>query len=341
MSIEKKIVSQASFEKLVLQLKEEGKRIFAPVKKGTIIGFDEISSLQEMTNDYIVTKQSAKSVAFPKAEKLLSFQSTKEGVMMKDKDFNAIPEVVLIGARPCDAAGFNSLNAIFNWDTQDALYTTRFSRTTIIGISCSKSDAKCFCTSVNGNPGSTEGSDILLTLIDNGNYLAEIVTEKGTALASKYASLFEAAPEVDKEKYLANVPVAFDVDAVLKGIVSSFDNPLWVEQSLRCISCGACAFVCPTCACFDIQDITIGAEHSRKRSWDSCGFSLFTIHTSGHNPREVQSQRWRQRVMHKFAYMPDRQQIVGCVGCGRCSRACSVDMNLKEHLINLAEEIAK
>jgi len=116
---------------------------------------------------------------------------------------------------------------------------------------------------------------------------------------------------------------------------------LWVEQSLRCISCGACAFVCPTCACFDIQDITIGAEHSRKRSWDSCGFSLFTIHTSGHNPREVQSQRWRQRVMHKFAYMPDRQQIVGCVGCGRCSRACSVDMNLKEHLINLAEEIAK
>lgn len=341
MNIEKKLLKPESLAKLVLKLKEENRQIFAPVKKDSLIEFAEISSLKDMAEDYIVTVQSAKSVAFPKVETLFYIQTTKEGVSLKDKDINAIPEIVLLGARPCDAAGFFSLNAIFTWDYKDHIFITRLKRTTIIGISCNKCDAKCFCTSVDGNPGSTKGSDILLTLIDNGNFLAEIITEKGQAIVNKYADLFEAAPDIDKTKYLANVPVKFDLKTILNGISNTFDSQLWVEQSLRCIGCGACTYVCPTCACFDIQDIYNGHTGYRKRSWDSCGFSLFTLHTSGHNPREIQSQRWRQRVMHKFAYMPERQQVVGCVGCGRCSRGCPVDMNLKEHLINLAEEVTK
>jgi ferredoxin len=74
----------------------------------------------------------------------------------------------------------------------------------------------------------------------------------------------------------------------------------------------------------------------RLRCWDSCGLRQFTVHASGHNPRERQPQRWRQRVYHKFAYMPDRFGVPGCVGCGKCTRACPVDMGLKEHLAALA-----
>lgn len=341
MSIEKKLIKHASLEKLVNGLREEGKHVFAPVKKDGQASFEEISSLQEMTDDYIVTVQSAKSVAFPRVETVFDISVSKEGTLLTDKDFDAIPELVLLGARPCDAAGFDGLNAIFTWDYIDNIFVTRLKRTTIIGMSCSKCDSRCFCTSVKESPGGTKGSDILLTKIDKDSYLAEIISEKGKAIAEKYAALFEAAPTVEKEKHLAEVPVKFDVQTILDNISGSFESDVWLDHSLRCIGCGACAYVCPTCACFDIQDVGTAQNSHRKRSWDSCGFSLFTLHTSGHNPREVQSARWRQRVMHKFAYMPERQNVLGCVGCGRCSRACPVDMNLKEHLTNLAEEVKK
>ncbi|MFH0864902.1 MAG: 4Fe-4S dicluster domain-containing protein [Bacteroidota bacterium] len=335
--MEKKIISKASLEKLVSQLSAEGKIFYAPVKKDEVLNFERISSLKEMADDYILTVQSAKSIVFPKVEKLYDFETTKEGVTIKDVDIASIPEIVLLGARPCDAAAFGSLNAIFTWDYKDTVFVTRLKRTTVIGFSCHTFDEYCFCTSVGLSPGGTKGSDILLTKIDDNSYLAEIISEKGNEILTKHPGLFVPSPDVEKEKYIADVPERFNLKEVSENLKEFFESDIWLEQSLRCLGCGACAFVCPTCACFDIQDENSGKCGSRLRCWDSCGFSLFTLHTSGHNPREAQSQRWRQRVMHKFSYMPDRLDVTGCVGCGRCSRACPVDMNLLEYMIKLAE----
>jgi sulfhydrogenase subunit beta (sulfur reductase) len=154
--------------------------------------------------------------------------------------------------------------------------------------------------------------------------------EKGNGIVSLNPGLFE--PVTGEKVIITEVKKKFNHEQVTAKLASAFEHPFWVANSLRCIGCGACAYVCPTCACFDIQDETKGKNGKRYRSWDSCGFGLFTLHTSGHNPRQVQSQRWRQRIMHKFSYMPERNESLGCVGCGRCSCGCPVDMNIAEQL---------
>jgi sulfhydrogenase subunit beta (sulfur reductase) len=338
MSIDKHLVKKASLEKLFAVLKQQGKTIYAPLLRNGKASYGITDNFADITNDYIQTTQSAKTAVFPRTETLFNYTKDKEGTSIKDFDPQSVPEVIVWGVRPCDAAGFAPLSAIFNWDYKDNLFNTRMQKTTIIGFSCNKADEYCFCTSVGGNPGNETGNDILFTKLgDGGDYLAEIITDKGKAIVSMVPDLFEPAQNIEKEKYLANVPVKFNREELKGKLEAFFESEVWAEQSMRCLGCGACAYVCPTCACFDIQDEVHGKNGTRVRCWDSCGFSMFTMHTSGHNPREIQSQRWRQRLMHKFSYMPDRLSVYGCTGCARCSRACPVDMNILEHLIAMQE----
>jgi ferredoxin len=332
--MEKRFISLSSLNRWLTKLTNDGKHLYAPVKKGDRVDFGRVASTDEISFDHIQTTQSAKSVSFPRTEVLFSYEKEKGKVQLEDADLTVFPETVVFGLHPCDAAGFNPLSSIFNWDYKDDIYNARLQRTTVVTLACTKADEYCFCTSVNGGPGNTTGSDILLTPVKDG-YLAEILTEKGDALMKADEACFELDRGDVKEDYLVRLPEKFDIKAVQEKLSNAFESPIWKAQSQRCIGCGACAFVCPTCACFDIQEDAHGNKGKRLRCWDSCGFTLFTLHTSGHNPRETQAQRWRQRLLHKFSYMPDRLSVRGCTGCGRCSRACPVDMNIAEHLSSI------
>lgn len=324
-----------------------GRRVIAPVTEEGHTDFRPIHSPAEVAaDDQVQAIQSAKQAAFPKAETLFSYRKEGTAVSLDQPAPESYPQTVVWRARPCDAAGFTPLSAIFNWDYKDNLYNARLARTTLVAFSCQQADAYCFCTSVGGGPGEKKGCDILVTKLPSGKALVEVCTEKGEALAALAPGLFGEGNAVtddsplfaEKQSALAQLPARFSKEDIRRHLAEAFDSPVWREQSERCLGCGACAFVCPTCACFDIQEDPHGSHGRRIRCWDSCAFALFTQHTSGHNPRPSQATRWRQRILHKFSYMPERLDATGCTGCGRCSRACPVDMNLLEHLTSIAQK---
>ena len=315
-------------------LRKDGRRLLAPVDADGRVELNEVEVPPQVAKNYIQTILSAKEVVFPKVERLLSYTIAPGQVELKDAEPRQVP-TVLFGVRPCEAKAFAALDAVFNWDYRDTFFNARIASMALIGMSCTRADDACFCTSVGGGPGDTAGSDLLLTPIEGG-YIAEILTGKGKAIQNLAPELFQPGNGEDKTAAVAKVDQVFDQPAFTGKLPGLFETDVWVEQSLRCIGCGACAFVCPTCVCFDIQEEADPKKGERLRCWDSCGFHMFTRHASGHNPREVQSARWRQRVYHKFSYYPERYNMLGCVGCGKCTRACPVDMNLKEHLVEIA-----
>ncbi|MEI6048022.1 MAG: 4Fe-4S dicluster domain-containing protein [Bacteroidota bacterium] len=330
METTRKLIRKKSLEKL-FKLLSEGRKLYAPViAVDKQVEYKYNPSFTDVTFDHIRSTLSVKNIVFPKVENLFLFTNSKTESTITDIDLNKVPEVVLWGAHPCDTAAFDILRSIFCRDINDEFFTTRLEKLLVIGLSCHQSDEYCFCTSVGLAPDSSKGSDILLSKLQDGDYIADILTDKGNEVVLSSPELFE--PVTEEKAIITGVKQKFSHEQVTEKLATAFEHRFWVENSLRCIGCGACAYVCPTCACFDIQDETKGKNGKRYRSWDSCGFGLFTLHTSGHNPREVQSQRWRQRIMHKFSYMPECNQLLGCVGCGRCSSGCPVDMNISEQL---------
>jgi len=324
-----KYISQHNLNTLLDTLIAKGTRVVAPrMNAGTPL-YEPLTSASEMITDQL-PRRSAKEAFFPLCEDIMSYEKEGQQVTVTDIDPNRFPETVLVGVRPCDAAAIPVLDAVFSWDYKDEFFLERRRKTTIIGVACTVADDACFCTAVGLSPAETRGSDLFLTPLEGGGYACETYSEKGEALIAGNSDLF-AEPTNAKAVPLAEPGTEkLDLAKVKAWLDEHFEDPLWDGIATRCVGCGACAFICPACHCFDIVDEGTEKAGKRRKSWDACGFWKFTHHASGHNPRDLQPKRYRNRIMHKFKYYDDKFGQTLCTGCGRCVRVCPVGIDIAQ-----------
>lgn len=315
----------------------EGYEVFAPVMSDDVVLFDKIAWGSEARLDFGNSKRLPKEALFPPSEVMFIYEGAQAEAPPSKGDR------VLFGIRPCDARSFLLLDKIFDTpDYQDAYYVEKRERTYVVGIGCNRPLSTCFCTSVGGGPFNEEGMDVLLSDLGD-RYLVQVISERGRRLLEGNALLEEATESDLREgnriaaEARERVTSMVETEGLRDRLMGMYDDPFWDALHQKCLGCGVCTYLCPTCHCFDVLDEGGEQRGRRVRIWDTCQSALFTLHASGHNPRPSGRERMRQRIMHKFRYFVDNCGEIACVGCGRCIRNCPVNMDLREVLSGIME----
>lgn len=315
----------------------ESFRLFGPVKDKDYYNFKELAAGETPEMEIGNTRLSPKSLVFPQSEIMMNYSLDKnnedQGICKEaPKDYS--PRAVL-GIRPCDAKAMVLVHMNFdNVDYQDPYWLNLYNASTFVGLGCDTPCSTCFCTTAGCGPYHEEGLDLLLS--DQGDhYLAKVLTDKGQALADKSGWTADTDGQViDEAKTAAEGKIMATIETDRLQALDTLalhGADFWEDISFSCINCGTCTFVCPTCWCFDIQDEVYGKKGVRMRNWDSCMFPIFTVHTTGHNPRGTKLARLRQRFMHKLKYFVDKyDKGIMCVGCGRCVQQCPVNIDIRK-----------
>ncbi len=321
------------------------KKVIAPVSKGNDhYAFSEVKTADEISLNYIPTILPPKKYFMPQYETLIEYDIT-EGQNMK-----AVVEyegMVLFGIHTCDLAGIQALNIVFSDRPKDLNYLIRKNKITIIGFECNDlCDENSTCALMD-NDSPNGGYDLFFT--DLGDYFyVHINTQAGDDIVDNTKLFEKATADQDKKlmelrekkrKIFKNnfginyqeIPALFD---------KCVDSKIWDEIGEKCLSCGNCTNVCPTCYCFDTKDEpNLDLKTGRRiRVWDSCQNESFAKVAGGENFREERSDRKRHRFYRKFKYPVEKYSRFFCTGCGRCTRVCMAGISLIDTLNSIIKE---
>jgi ferredoxin len=320
---------------LAVQGSAGGRTLIAPTAVEDQVVYERVRSSAEIVLSFGKTDLSAKKHFFPSTHVLFTVE--REAGRLRIEDPPAEAERVLFGLRACDARALRVLDALLiEQEPVDSIYAERRDKTTLVGLACREMEDACFCTSLGLAPDEASDVDLLLTEVDGG-YGVRVVTEKGGCLLEGL-SLREVERDWPK-------PIVRDGTVIpeVQSWPQHFGDDYWARLADRCLGCRVCAYVCPTCRCFDVRDDPRpGGEVQRIRAWDVCMAEGYRRIAGGHNPRQSKAERLRNRFFCKFCYYPqmtgDAQTLgpVACVGCGRCIDKCPVNVDLVEVLNDLS-----
>jgi sulfhydrogenase subunit beta (sulfur reductase) len=305
-------------------------RLIAPVmlSNGELL-YERIQRIEDVSLQPGIPIMSAKEFFFPSCEELFRFKRMGTG----DIDFfppEDTGELLFLGIRSCDLKGVRYLEKFYKRKFNDTTVTKKIENTIFISMGCLEPGEQCFCVCCDSGPFLADGYDAQLTDLGD-RWMVEIATPRAEKLLQTYDDVFTPATGADlneRKDILSRVDTKFTrrsymAMGVKKISLDLVEEEVWKTFGDRCISCGSCVFVCPTCSCFNVFDRETQGEGARLRTWDACSYAGFTREVSGHNPRARAADRLKRRFFHKLSYQTTKDSgRLGCMGCGRCVVSC-------------------
>lgn len=369
------VIERPDLQRLFDVLIEHGYDVIGPTVQDQVIVYDSISSVADLPVgktdrtergvyrlgeghpqklfDYNLGPQSWKKYLFPPAVRL--WQARREnGDLVIEPEAHEPHRLAFIGVRACELSAIAVQDRVFTGGSYaDPIYQRQRENVFMVAVNCGKTTATCFCASMNTGPKATAGFDLALTEVleaEQHYFVVEVGSDAGEAVLEAVphhpASQAEAAAaEQIVAETTAHMGRSMDTTDIKTLLTSNYDHPRWDQVASRCLMCGNCTQVCPTCFCTTVEDVTdlSGNTAERRRLWDSC-FSMEFSYIVGGSIRASGKSRYRQWMVHKLATWMDQFDTSGCVGCGRCIAWCPVGIDITEEASairaqNLAEKV--
>jgi sulfhydrogenase subunit beta (sulfur reductase) len=257
------------------------------------------------------------------------------------------PRLALLGVRACDLHALARLDRILTGPREDRQYAERRRQAFLIAIPCRQPGANCFCASMGCGPDLPEGFDLGMTEVLDGKqhyFVVQVASNRAAELLQSGVAFHFASKE--EQQAAARVVQGtshrmgwnLDPHEIRRRLLGHLQDQLWDAAASRCLTCGSCTMVCPTCFCTTLEDSTDlpGTRAERWRRWDSC-FTRDFSYLHGAVVRSTPMSRYRQRLLHKFVTWMEQFGTFGCVGCGRCITWCPAGADLMEEVGMIGE----